>query len=453
MAEGNLLIVDDNPGALSALKLFLQHEFRVVMTLKKPDMIPEILETNPVDIILLDMNYSAGVNTGSEGLFWLKKIKELNADIEVVMFTAYGDVGIAVKALKMGAADFVLKPWENEKLLATLKSALRLRYSRIEINHLKQREQSFKDNFSPDVPVIIGSSPAMLHVMEIVAKVASTDANILITGENGTGKEVIAKEIHRRSSRASELMVSVDMGTITESLFESELFGHVKGSFTDAKQDRIGKFQLADKSTLFLDEIGNLSLSLQSKLLTVLQSRTVVPVGSNKAIPIDIRLLSATNCPIEKMVSEKTFREDLMYRLNTIHINVPPLRERGDDIEWLAAHFLKQFEKKYRKKNMRLDSAAIRKLKRYPWPGNVRELQHTIEKAVILASKDILGPDDFEFKEDFSSLNEDMFTLEQMEQRLITAALSKHHDNLTLAAKQLGISRQTLYNKIKRDEH
>ena len=453
MAEGNLLIVDDNPGALSALKLFLQHEFRVVMTLKKPDMIPEILETNPVDIILLDMNYSAGVNTGSEGLFWLKKIKELNDDIEVVMFTAYGDVGIAVKALKMGAADFVLKPWENEKLLATLKSALRLRNSRIEINHLKQREQSLKENFSPDVPVIIGSSPAMLHVMEIVAKVASTDANILITGENGTGKEVIAKEIHRRSSRASELMVSVDMGTITESLFESELFGHVKGSFTDAKQDRIGKFQLADKSTLFLDEIGNLSLSLQSKLLTVLQSRTVVPVGSNKAIPIDIRLLSATNCPIEKMVSEKTFREDLMYRLNTIHINVPPLRERGDDIEWLAAHFLKQFEKKYRKKNMRLDSAAIRKLKRYPWPGNVRELQHTIEKAVILASKDILGPDDFEFKEDFSSLNEDMFTLEQMEQRLITAALSKHHDNLTLAAKQLGISRQTLYNKIKRDEH
>ena len=453
MAEGNLLIVDDNPGALSALKLFLQHEFRVVMTLKKPDMIPEILETNPVDIILLDMNYSAGVNTGSEGLFWLKKIKELNADIEVVMFTAYGDVGIAVKALKMGAADFVLKPWENEKLLATLKSALRLRNSRIEINHLKQREQSLKENFSPDVPVIIGSSPAMLHVMEIVAKVASTDANILITGENGTGKEVIAKEIHRRSSRASELMVSVDMGTITESLFESELFGHVKGSFTDAKQDRIGKFQLADKSTLFLDEIGNLLLSLQSKLLTVLQSRTVVPVGSNKAIPIDIRLLSATNCPIEKMVSEKTFREDLMYRLNTIHINVPPLRERGDDIEWLAAHFLKQFEKKYRKKNMRLDSAAIRKLKRYPWPGNVRELQHTIEKAVILASKDILGPDDFEFKEDFSNLNEDMFTLEQMEQRLITAALSKHHDNLTLAARQLGISRQTLYNKIKRDEH
>jgi DNA-binding NtrC family response regulator len=453
MAEGNLLIVDDNPGALSALKLFLQHEFRVVMTLKKPDMIPEILETNPVDIILLDMNFSAGVNTGSEGLFWLKKIKELNADIEVVMFTAYGDVEIAVKALKMGAADFVLKPWENEKLLATLKSALRLRNSRIEINHLKQREQSFKDNFSADVPVIIGSSPAMLHVMEIVGKVAATDANILITGENGTGKEVIAKEIHRRSSRASELMVSVDMGTITESLFESELFGHVKGSFTDAKQDRIGKFQLADKSTLFLDEIGNLSLSLQSKLLTVLQSRTVIPVGSNKAIPIDIRLLSATNCPIEKMVSEKTFREDLMYRLNTIHINVPPLRERGDDIEWLAAHFLKQFEKKYRKKNMRLDSAAIRKLKRYPWPGNVRELQHTIEKAVILASKDILGPDDFEFKEDFSSLNEDMFTLEQMEQRLITAALSKHHDNLTLAAKQLGISRQTLYNKIKRDEH
>lgn len=452
MAEGNLLIVDDNPGALSALKLFLQHEFKTVITLSHPGQIPGMLTSAMVDVVLLDMNFTAGVNTGNEGLFWLNEIKRLNPDIEVIMFTAYGDVEIAVKALKLGAADFVLKPWENEKLLATLKSAYRLRTSRLEIKHLRQREQSFKENFNTDNSVIIGSSPAMSHVMDMIEKVAATDANVLITGENGTGKEIIAKEIHRRSNRSSELMVTVDMGTISETLFESELFGHVKGAFTDARQDRVGKFQLADRGTLFLDEIGNLPLPQQSKLLTVLQNHTIVPVGANKPIPVDIRLLTATNCPIEDMVRKKTFREDLMYRLNTIHIHVPPLRERGDDVEWLAVYFLKQYEKRYRKKNLKLNSAALRKLSRYPWPGNVRELQHTIEKAVILAGNDILRPEDFDFGNVYSSIDETIETLEQMEQRLIKAALDKYHDNLTMAAKQLGVSRQTLYNKLKHHE-
>jgi transcriptional regulator with PAS, ATPase and Fis domain len=336
--------------------------------------------------------------------------------------------------------------------LATLKSAYRLRTSRLEINHLRQREQSLKESFNRESPILIGSSPAMSSVKEMIKKVAATDANVLITGENGTGKEVVAKDIHRLSARSTELMVTVDMGTITETLFESELFGHVKGAFTDAKQDRVGKFQLADRGTLFLDEIGNLPLALQSKLLTVLQNRTIVPVGANKPVPIDIRLLTATNCSIENMVRDKTFREDLMYRLNTIHIHVPPLRERGEDIEWLAVHFLKLYEKRYHKKNLKLNAAAVRKLSRYPWPGNVRELQHTMEKTVILSVNEILRPEDFDFRNTSTGLDETIETLEQMEQKLIKAALDKYHDNLTLAAKQLGVSRQTLYNKLKRHE-
>jgi len=452
MAEGNILIVDDNPSALSALKLFLQHEFQSVILLTQPGQIPSLLKSNNIDVILLDMNFKAGVNSGNEGLFWLKEIKLSDPEIEVVMFTAYGDVEMAVKSLKLGAADFILKPWENEKLLATLKTALRLRYSRLEINRLKSREQSLKESINAEGPLLIGTSPAMIQVLNLIDKVASTEANVLITGENGTGKEVIAREIHRKSLRASELLVAVDMGAITETLFESELFGHVKGAFTDAKQDRMGKFQLANRGTLFLDEIGNLPLAMQSKLLTVLQNRTVTPVGSNQIIPIDIRLISATNCAIDEMVRQKAFREDLLYRLNTIHIHVPPLRERGDDVEWLAAHFLKQFEKKYRKRNLKLNPAAVRKLCRHLWPGNVRELQHTIEKAVIMAEQEVLKPEDFDFRSQSADCPVGAETIDVMEQRLIKAALDKHHDNLSLAAKQLGISRQTLYNKLKRHE-
>lgn len=452
MAEGNLLIVDDNPGVLSALKLFLQNEFKTVVTLAQPGQLSSYLKANTVDVLLLDMNFAAGVSSGNEGLFWLKEIKKQAQEVEVVMFTAYGDVEIAVNALKLGAADFVLKPWENEKLLATLKAALRLRLSKKEINQLRQREQSLIQNFNADGPMLMGTSPAMQQVFSMIEKVARTDANVLITGENGTGKELVAREIHRRSSRVDELLVTVDMGAITETLFESELFGHVKGAFTDARQDRIGKFQLADKGSLFLDEIGNLPLSLQSKLLNALQSRSVVPVGSNQVIPIDIRLISATNCSLEDMVRQKSFREDLLYRLNTIHIHVPPLRERGEDIEWLAVAFLKQFEKKYRHKNLKFSTSALRKLARHSWPGNVRELLHTIEKAVILADDSVIKAEDFHFGNVLNAVENNAETLEQMEQRIIRAALDKNHDNFSLAAKQLGISRQTLYNKLKRNE-
>ncbi len=450
MVDGKLLIVDDNQSALSALKLFLQFEFQSVILLANPGQIPSTLKKEVFDVVLLDMNFSAGVNTGNEGLFWLDEIKRLDSDIEVVMFTAYGDVELAVKALKLGAADFILKPWENEKLLATLKSALKLRKSRLEIDALKKRESSVKQEMSKGYPPLIGSSPAMMNVMYMVDKVAKTEANVLITGENGTGKELIASEIHRRSDRSSELLVTVDMGAITDTLFESELFGHVKGAFTDARQDRIGKFQLASKGTLFLDEIGNLPFAMQSKLLTVLQSRTVIPVGSNERIPIDIRLLSATNGDITQMIDSREFREDLLYRLNTIHIEVPPLRARGEDIELLATHFLKVFEKKYRKPVLKISNPALRKLVKHAWPGNVRELQHTMEKAVILCDTDLLKPEDFIFRTGSANENEKDETLEQVEKRLIQSALSKYGDNLTQVAKQLGITRQTLYNKIKR---
>lgn len=450
MVDGKLLIVDDNQSALSALKLFLQFEFQSVILLSNPGQIPSTLKKEVFDVVLLDMNFSAGVNTGNEGLYWLDEIKRLDPSIEVVMFTAYGDVELAVKALKLGAADFILKPWENEKLLATLKSALKLRKSRLEIDALKKRETSVKQEMSKGYPPLIGSSPAMMNVLYMVDKVAKTEANVLITGENGTGKELIASEIHRRSDRSSELLVTVDMGAITDTLFESELFGHVKGAFTDARQDRIGKFQLANKGTLFLDEIGNLPFAMQSKLLTVLQSRTVIPVGSNERIPIDIRLLSATNGDITQMIDSREFREDLLYRLNTIHIEVPPLRARGEDIELLATHFLKVFEKKYRKPALKISNPALRKLIKHAWPGNVRELQHTMEKAVILCDTDLLKPEDFIFRTGSANENEKDETLEQVEKRLIQSALSKYGDNLTQVAKQLGITRQTLYNKIKR---
>lgn len=449
MQEGKLLIVDDNQSALSALKLFLKFEFETVETLTKPTLIPTLLKSNSFDVVLLDMNFSAGINTGNEGLFWLNEIKKRDSEVEVVMFTAYGDVELAVNALKRGAADFILKPWENEKLLATLKSALRFRKSRLEIKSLKTRESSIKQEINRNHSLIIGSSSAMMKVMNMVQKVAKTDANVLITGENGTGKELIAKEIHRNSERADELLVTVDMGAISETLFESELFGHKKGAFTDAREDRVGKFQLANKGTIFLDEIGNLPFSMQSKLLSVLQNREVVPVGSNQHIPVDIRLISATNCELGSLVKRKEFREDLLYRLNTIHIEVPPLRERIGDTELLLTHFLKFYEKKYRKQALQINNQALKKLVKYPWPGNVRELQHTVEKAVILADTTILKPEDFMFKA-LTATDEYTETLEQVERRMIEKALDKYGDNLSTVAKYLGVTRQTLYNKIKK---
>jgi DNA-binding NtrC family response regulator len=450
MQTGKILIVDDNKSALSALKMLLQCEFETLVTIANPNQIAAELRGNDFDVVLLDMNFSAGINTGNEGLFWLAEIKKTSPTTEVVMFTAYGDVELAVKALKQGAADFVLKPWENEKLLATLKSALNLRRSNVKVKELQQREQTIKTELNQEQRAIIGCSPGILRMMQMIAKVAKTDANVLITGENGTGKELVAREIHRKSERNHELLVTVDMGSIAETLFESELFGHKKGSFTDAREDRIGKFQLAHKGTLFLDEIGNLPLPLQSKLLVALQNRTIVPVGANHPVEIDIRLISATNCNLEKFIAQQQFREDLLYRLNTIKIEVPALRDRGEDIELLATSFLKYFEKKYHRPPLKINSQAIRKLMKYSWPGNVRELQHTIEKAVILTDSGTLKPEDFVFRSMAKPAETATLTIEEMEKQMIEAALDKYNGNHTAVANQLGVTRQTLYNKLKR---
>jgi DNA-binding NtrC family response regulator len=450
MKQGKLLIADDNKKILSALNLFLQFEFEVVEILSNPNRLISELRSTNYDVVLLDMNFTAGVNSGNEGLYWLKEIKSQFPDVEVVMFTAYGDVELAVKALKEGASDFVLKPWENEKLKATLKAAYRLHKSSAEISDLKSREQQLKQEFNQGSGLIVGKSPAMQSIMQLVNKVARTDANILITGENGTGKELIAKEIHRLSARNTELFVLVDLSSLTETLFESELFGHKKGAFTNAMDDRVGKFVLANKGTLFLDEIGNIPMHLQSKLLTVLQTRIVTPVGSNKEQPFDIRLICATNKNIQQMVVDGLFRQDLLYRINTITIKLPSLRERIEDIESIANFYLGIYGKKYNKGNLQLSTSAIEKLKSNPWPGNIRELQHTIEKAVILSDNTILNEKDFVFGYDPNSFSNHDETLDVMEKKMIISALNRHGQNMSAVANQLGITRPTLYNKVKK---
>jgi DNA-binding NtrC family response regulator len=419
--------------------------------LSDPNRIPSELRNKEYNLIILDMNFSAGINTGNEGIYWLGRIKESNPEISVVMLTAYGDVELTVKALKMGATDFFLKPWDNNKLLATLKSALQLNWSQKEVSRLKEKEIGLKTEINREQKLIIGSSPKLMQMLEVVRKVAKTDANILITGENGTGKELVAHEIHRLSERSQEVLVSVDMGAIAETLFESELFGHVKGAFTDARENRPGKFEVANKGSLFLDEIGNLSFHLQVKLLAAIQNRQISRIGSNQTIPIDIRLICATNKNLENMVHEGLFREDLLYRINTIQIEVPPLRERGNDILVLTDFFLKKYSSKYGKPSLKINQQAQDKLLKYSWPGNIRELQHTIEKAVILGEGNVLKTEDF-FMNPVSSgkTNETDLNLEEMEKRLINLAIEKNNGNLSAAADQLGITRQTLYNKIKK---
>lgn len=451
MAKGNILVVDDNKSVLSALEILLLPEFDEVKCLSNPNLLISELRKNPYNLVLLDMNFKAGVNTGNEGIFWLQQIKENHPDISVVLITAYGDVELAVKALKAGATDFILKPWENAKMLATVKSAIQLSMSREEVKHLRQKEKELKRVINKDEKYIIGSSPELMHVLKIVRKVAKTDTNILITGENGTGKELIAREIHRLSNRNNEMLVNVDMGAVSESLFESELFGHVKGAFTDARENRAGKFEVANQGTLFLDEIGNLSFHLQAKLLAALQNREITRIGSNKPIPINIRLICATNRNLHELVEKGIFREDLLYRINTIQIEIPPLRERGNDILVLADFFLKKYAYKYDKPNLKLNNQAQEKLLKYQWPGNIRELEHSIEKAVILSENNILKADDFFLKPVTGSKSEsDTLKLEEMEQRLILLALEKNPGNVTAAAEQLGITRQTLYNKMKK---
>jgi DNA-binding NtrC family response regulator len=426
-------------------------EFQTVTSLSNPNQIFTELEKKNYNVVLLDMNFNTGINTGNEGIYLLGRIKEIYPEISVVMMTAYGDIELAVKSLKTGSTDFVLKPWDNQKLIATLKAALQLNLSKKEVVLLKEKEKVLKNEINRDQKFIISTSPGLMKVLGLVHKVAATDVNILITGENGTGKELIAHEIHRLSKRADEVLVTVDMGSITETLFESELFGHVKGAFTDASESRPGKFETASKGTLFLDEIGNLPLHLQSKILAAIQNKTITRIGSTQQVSTDIRLLCATNRKLDQMVKEGLFREDLLYRINTIHIEVPPLRERGNDILVLSEFFLKKYGYKYNKQGLRINQAAMEKLLRYPWPGNVRELQHSIEKAVILSDKDILGTDDFfpQNKPGFSPYNSTP-TLEEMEKQLIQQALDRNNGNFSAAAAQLGITRQTLYNKMKR---
>ncbi len=449
METGTILIVDDNKSVLASLELLLENEFSTVRTAANPNQITTLLTTTSIDIVILDMNFSAGINNGNEGLYWLKRIHEIRPTLPVVMLTAYGDVELAVKALKNGATDFLLKPWDNRTLVQKIKEAY---------NHKSNGKSSSKSksqttgSVNPNKPeMLIGHSPAMLQLIKVVNKVAKTDANILITGENGTGKEMLAREIHRLSPRNPRPMLSIDMGAISESLFESELFGHERGAFTDAYESRPGKFEAASGSSLFMDEIGNLPLALQAKLLTVLQNRNITRIGSNKVVPVDIRLISATNKDIPEMVKQGLFREDLFYRINTIHLEIPPLRERGDDILLFIETFLHRFASKYQRPEMRMHEQTIEKLRSYHWPGNIRELQHAIEKAVILCEGNVIRPKDILVKQTWKpQTTSTVPNLEEVERQAIETAILQNNGNLTATAEQLGISRQTLYNKLKR---
>ena len=452
MRQGRILVVDDNKNVLSALKILLTDYFEEVTLLSTPNALLNTLREKNPDVVLLDMNYSAGINTGNEGLYWLSEVKKVNPDLPVVLFTAYADIELAVTALKEGASDFVVKPWDNAKLLATLQSALNLRLSQKEVTRLKEKQSVLNEQLSQDEDIYWGESQPMRQLLNMVEKVAGTDANVLITGENGTGKEVIARKIHQLSPRANESLVTVDMGAVTETLFESEFFGHVKGSFTNAHSDRAGKMEAADKGTLFLDEIGNLTYSLQAKLLNALQSRRITRVGSNKPIDVDLRLISATNHNLIADVEEGLFREDLLYRINTIHIHVPPLRERREDIPGLAQFFLHRLSKRYNKVGVKLSDEAIRTMQAYSWPGNVRELQHTIEKALILSDGDVITSSGLFLRERSGEKETQLesVTIEEMERKMIERAIDVHENNISAIAKELGISRPTLYSKIKK---
>ena len=449
--NGRILIIDDEHDILLTARLFLKQHFTIVQTESDPKKLTKILEDETFDVILLDMNFSIGSTSGKEGLHFLNTILARDPSVPVILMTAYGDVELAVKAIKEGAFDFVLKPWENEKLLATVLAAFQLRGTKLEVKELRSREKVLSDDLKKGSTGFIGSSLAMKKVFADIEKVASTDANILILGENGTGKELVARALHDRSLRAAEPFISVDLGAISDSLFESELFGHVKGAFTDAREDRAGRFEIANKGTLFLDEIGNLSLPLQSKLLTVIQNRQVTRVGSNKNIPVNIRLVCATNANIYDMVARNIFRQDLLYRINTVEIHLPPLRERGEDIILLSEHFLELYGRKYNKPKMRFSPTTLKKLEKYHWPGNVRELQHAVERAVIMSDSNIIQPSDFSFSlPDSKGSEKQSINLEEVERNAIKKVISKHGGNISHAARELGLTRAALYRRIEK---
>ena len=449
MIKGSVLVIDDDRQVLESLELLLKHEFSKVVTLSNPNLIPEHIRKESPDIVLLDMNFSAGVNTGNEGIFWLERILETDPQASVILITAYGDIDLAVRALKIGAKDFIQKPWNADKLIHDLKTALDLRQSKERMLKLERDNRTLKEDLKKFYPEFVGESPLMQPVFSSIAKVAGTDANVLIMGENGTGKELVARELHRQSSRSGESFVSVDLSALPPTLFESELFGHSRGAFTDAKLDRTGRFEAADTGTIFLDEIGNLTMSLQSKLLAVLEKREISRVGSNKIIPVNIRLVSATNKDLYRMVDEQLFRQDLLYRINTVQIELPPLRERGDDILLLTELFIEQFASKYEKTGIRIGRQAVEHLRSHTWPGNVRELRHAIENAIIMCDGKVLTPADFSLR--YQPLSEDgSLDLESVEKRTIEKALVKHRGKYSTACAELGISRTTLYHKIRK---
>ena len=452
--SGDILIVDDNEEFLIALKLMLSPHFNSIETESNPEKILSLLQKRTFSLILLDMNFRAGINTGNEGLFWLNKIKELDQEATIVFITAYGDVQLAIKSLKEGAADFIQKSWDEKKILSTVLAAQQLSQSKSEIRNLKDKQEHLTASAHNPFQLCKGPAESMKPIYDTMEKVAGTEANVLITGQNGTGKEVVAREIHQQSGRKNDLFVSVDISALNENLVESELFGHKKGAYTDAKADRVGRFQLASGGTLFLDEIGNLSLAMQAKLLAVLQRRQITRVGENKAIDIDVRLICATNMPLSYMIREGSFREDLLYRINTIHLELPSLIDRLEDIPVLTEFFLDKFRTKYQKPNLEIQQGAIQQLMKHNWPGNIRELEHVIEKAVIMSSGARITSDDLLFQTGQSSeeTHEASFNLIENEKKLIAGALKKHKGNMSQTAKELGINRSTLYDKIKKHE-
>jgi DNA-binding NtrC family response regulator len=448
---GKILMIDDDEDVLLAAKMLLKKSNHQVIIEKNPNKIPFLLNNDSYDVILLDMNFSKDTTSGKEGFEWLKQIKERDPNAVVIMITAFGDVEMAVRALKEGATDFILKPWQNEKLVATIATAIKLKKSYNEVDKLRKAKQMLEEQISQPFRDIIGQSEALKEVFTLIDKVARTDANVLILGENGTGKELVARAIHQKSMRKDSSFVAVDMGAITETLFESELFGHKKGSFTDARDDRPGRFELANGGTLFLDEIGNLSMSLQSKLLSVLQSRQVTRVGANQPMDVDIRLICATNMPLHQMVNEGKFRQDLLYRINTVEITIPPLCDRVDDIPMLANHFLNYYAKKYRKDVLSISPEAMNKLKKYPWPGNVRELQHSIERALIMADSATLQDSDFLFsRKGAHETVSDTLNLDEVEKAAVAKAIQLHNGNISKAAEELGLTRASLYRRMEK---
>lgn len=468
MSEASrILIIDDDQDILVAAKLLLKRHFGEVVICNDPLNIPRLFSQSSFDVVLLDMNFGPGESTGADGFQWLNTILELDPEAVVIMITAHGGIDVAVEAMKKGATDFIAKPWQNEKVVATLSSALKLRRSRTQVKTLKDTNKVLSQvSASHSSQVMLGDSEPMNRVKSLIARSAATDANVLILGENGTGKELVARELHGNSHRRDGVFMSVDLGSISDTLFESELFGHKKGAFTGAKEDRVGRLKAADSGTLFLDEVGNLPLHLQSKLLTVLEQRVVTPLGSNVAIPFDARVISATNLPHDKLTSEQVFRQDLLFRLNTVEIHLPPLRDRVDDILSIANHYIHLYCRKYAKPIRLLDPQAKLALSTYSWPGNVRALRHAVERAIILSEGPTLTEQDFQLSHESAgsvvveqkrpvetktaSLTVQQLNLEELEKQAVRQALQQHLYNISHAAKALGVTRAALYRRMEK---